>query len=258
MARNQTATKRRRTSAASVPTDPPEASLTVGSSEPPLDQALELFMRRPPSAADHLVVTVLAFDGSEHLLADISRTEVAAETTEAANQIALSSRSWAANERRECRFRALWQGSDRILSSYAWRSGESAEANGGALDGTMQAMLAQNQRHLESLMRLLIEKDAGHQRSFDRLTSMQDRRILALETRANELAERLRAAGDSDNELATQTLAAELEGRARTQEILLTRVVPLIEAAAVRHFQSVSGAPQPTAADPSKPSGAVS
>lgn len=220
--------------------EPPPAALTVGAaSDPASDPALELFLRRPPSAADHFVIVLQNFDGSDGIVADVSRGEVLEQNSvDLANTLTLSTRALATNERRECRFRATWQSGDRVLGSYAWRTGE-GEGSQHALDGSLQSMLAQNQRHLESLMRSRGEDEGRYQRSFDRILGLYEKRILALEQRVAEQAELLRNNGSFEQELASQELAASIEGRTRTQEILLSRFMPLAEAAVQRYLTAL-------------------
>lgn len=193
------------------------------------------------------MVYLQAFDGLQ-VIADVTKNEVVSGD-DLANQLTISTRSMAENEGKECRFRACWQQSDRVLGSYGWRIG-STSAESAALDGSMQSMLAQNQRHLETAIRLLTEGEGRMQRAYDKIVTTLEKRIGALEQRITEQAEQLVAHGSDGADLAREQLAADIETRARTQEILLSRVVPMIEAAVAQRLGAGSAGETPPTAAP--------
>lgn len=239
-------TKRRTHASSESQTPEPPGALTVGSTrEPPLDVALELFLRKPPSAADHLIVSLQGFGpDSDQIVIDLTRAEAQEVGPDLANQITMAARSLAANERKECRFRAQWCVSDRVLGSYGWRAGDAAQ-DAVHLDGTLQSLLAQNQRHLETAMRINAEGDTRTQRTLDsqqRIITMLEKRNAALEARINELAEELAQRRNGSEELAATELAAHLESKARTQEILLQRGLPLLEMVIARSMSPEAAA----------------
>jgi hypothetical protein len=218
-----------------------DISLTVGSTRTAaLDAGLELFLRRPPLAADHLVVTMVGFDRLD-VVADTSKSEVLELGAELADQLILSTKSLALNERKECRFRATWQQSDRVLGSYAWRAGEPDIAP--ELDGSMQSMLAQNQRHLETLMRAVGDESARIQRASESKDKAYEKRIAGLEDLVARQADEIRRLRENtgDGDLAREELAAHLESKARTQEIFLQRLLPIAEALLLKQGAAADG-----------------
>lgn len=194
---------------------------------------------------------MVLFDGSENVIADVAKTELAeAGATDAANTLTLSTRSLAANERRECRFRATWLHGDRVLGSHAWRAGESDTHTQQQMDGSLQGLLIQAQRHIEQLMRLNNDRESRAERVNDRQIAQLEKRNAALEARVEELAGLLRERSNTEDEIAAQEAAAEIEGRARRQEILYARALPMLDALLARYLQQH---PPPTAAPESTP-----
>jgi len=219
----------------------------VESEGQPIDEALTLFLRRPPSAADHFITRAQGIQGTldDVVIVDASVKDATETPGAFADQLVKTCAKWARSEGRELRFRGTWQAGDRVLASYGWRAGEGSTQ---PLDGSTESFLAQQQRHLETMMRLHHEAHEMVQDGWAKLLSASQKRCEALEALANDQADRLRRAGDVDAEIAINTVAADIETRARTQEIMQQRLLPLVEALIVK---SISGGlvAAPAAAD---------
>lgn len=214
-------------------------------------------------------MSLVAFDNSETIVADVSKSElIEMGATDAANNLTVSTRSLAANERRECRFRAAWLVGDRVLGSYAWRAGESENHMQAQLDGSLQSLLAQNQRHLENIVRVFMDREARTERATERLQAQLERRNTALEQRIEDLAQQLRERTNTEDDLATAELAAQLESRTRRQEMLYARAAPIIDAllarfaanpqALLQQLGPQPSTPEPAAANGGEPNGRAS
>jgi len=190
------------------------------------DPSLTLFLRRPPSGATHVVVIACTSSG-EQVIQDRDAAE-AREPAELADLLLDSCGRWAATEGRKTRFRLCWQIGDRTLASHQIVAGE---GDPGALDGTVNSFLQQQQRHAETTHRLSHDGFQMVQSSWEKLQRASMQRIEALEKDNHELRERLRKAGDVEAEIAYSTVAADIEQRQRTTEIIEARVLPIVQQA---------------------------
>jgi hypothetical protein len=222
------------------------------------DTALFLFLRKPPSAADHCVIIATTQQG-EHVVQDRTVSEVRKQPKQLANAVLASCSKLALSERRELRFRATWQQGDRVVASYAWRVGDGDPT---ALDGTVDSFLRQQQQHSETLHRVHLEGLPMLQDGWNKLLSSAHRRIDALEKQNEELSARLRKAGDVEAEVIMATTASDLEARTRTADMIQDRLLPLLQHLLLKAANSAAAvAPAPAAEvpkhDPSndKPSG---
>lgn len=190
-----------------------------------LDRALTLFVRRPPTGADHIAVWATTMHGDQ-LIQDRLASEAREDPTGTANLILDSARQWATVEGRRTMFRILWQAGDRTLGAYQLACG-TGDSN--QLDGSVNSFLSQQQRHAEVQHRLQHQGFELAQDAWARLQSASMQRIEALEKDNAALRERLRKAGDIDAEIAFSTVAADLEQRARRTEIFEARVLPMVQ-----------------------------
>jgi seryl-tRNA(Sec) selenium transferase len=201
-------------------------------------------------AADHFVTTVHTHHG-ESILQDRSVAEVRDEPVELANATIEASERWARADGREVRFRATWQAGDRVLASHQWTSGEGDPT---ALDGTVDSFLAQQQRHQEADHRLHHDGFAMVQDGWKSLLKLAQTQIETLSKENAELRERLRKSGDVDNEIAMAHAASELEGRARTAELIESRILPLVQHMAMKYLETgatnLNGGSPASTADP--------
>lgn len=226
-----------------------------------LDVQLALFLRRPPTAADHFVCLAQSGQGDQ-VVQDRSAAEVRQLTAARfANELVGFCDRWAKSEGREVRFRGTWQSGDRVLGSYSWRSGYGDPMK---LDGTVESMFMQMQRSFETKDRMNIEslgmlKDGWHE-----LLKLAYKRIAELELSLATANDRLKKAGDVDAEIAITTSAAAIQQRERFADIIEGRVMPIMQAMAVRYLgsppgvvvpaqnpQGEGGGQTPTAAKPS-------
>jgi hypothetical protein len=221
------------------------ATLADSDPELPIDKALALFLRRPPSSADHWVATAFTSQG-EIVIQDRTITETRSAAVELANETSEAARKWAESEGKELRFRCTWQASERVLASHQWRAGEGDPTS---LDGTVDSFLAQQQRHLETVMRMRQEDASMIQEGWSKLLQSSQRRIDALEKTVGELQDRLRKAGDVDAEVTMAQVAADIESRSRTTEILENRLGPIVQHLLARSLV----APAPAAAASGNP-----
>lgn len=188
------------------------------------DPSLTLFLRRPPSGADHVVVLACTTNG-EQVVQDRDASE-ASRPGELADLILDGVSRWAAAEGKRTRFRLCWQVGDRVLASHQIVSGD---GDPGALDGSVNSFFMQNQRHAEQMHRIQHDGFEMVQGSWEKLQKATMVRIEALERDNQELRDRLRKAGDVEAEIAFSTVAADIEQRQRTTEILEARFMPIIQ-----------------------------
>jgi hypothetical protein len=205
------------------------------------DQALALFFRRPPTAADHCVAIVVTPQG-DHVLHDRTAAEVKARYAELANQTVESAERWARTEGRSLKFRVMWQQGDRVLGTYQWSCGEGDPT---ALDGTVESFLAQNQRHAEVDHRVHLEGFIMVQDAWQKQNASQQRRIEALEKDNELLRDRLRKAGDVDAEIAIQHAASDLEARERNANIMEHKVLPVLQHLLISRMNAANGTSAP-------------
>lgn len=216
--------------------------------ELPTDEALALFFRRAPREADRLVVTAHSHKG-QHIVQDVSTSDVAEGATRFANAVVELTKRWAIAEGHETRFLATWCAGARVLGSYQWACGDGRPP----LDGSALSQVVQSQSHAEVMHRLYADNFERLSESWQREDAKKGKRIDALEKELDGLRERLRRTDDLDATLATQQVEADLEQRARTQAILEERVLPILEGIAVRALsQQLNGSVPPTAATEQK------
>lgn len=203
----------------------------------PVDEALALFLRRPPAEADRLIITAHGRTG-QAVVQDVPASEVTQQAIAYANAVAKHAKQWAAANGHETRFLACWHAGPRVLGSYQWTAG----MGGPPLDGTTISQVAQAQQHEEVMMRVAFEvvhsMQVLTQSGAKDVQTMLLARIAAQDKEIESLRERLRVSEDVDAQLLTQTAEADLERRARTQAILEERVLPLMETVALRAFAS--------------------
>lgn len=212
------------------------------------DHALALFLRRAPASADHWVCVAYTSSG-EQIVQDRSTPEARARPVELANDTYAQCVRWATAEGRQTRFRCTWQAGDRVLAAHQWTCGEGDPS---ALDGTVESLLSQQQRHAETLHRIHLEGYQLQNEAQKQLLASAMRRIDALEKDNELLRERLRKAGDVDADIAVQTVAADLEQRTRTADILEHKVLPVVQAVLMRRLAGMDAAP-PAAPAPAAP-----
>lgn len=189
-----------------------------------LDEALALFLRRPPAGADRVVVLASSSAG-EQLVQDRSAAEARAGAVQLANDVMTVCERWARTEGRTTRFRGQWQCGDRVLASHQWQCGDGSPTE---LDGTVDSFLQQQQRHAETQQRLHHEGFAMVQDSWKQLLSMAMRRIESLERDLAEARDRLRKSNDVDAELAITATMADIDARAQTRKLIEDRLIPMI------------------------------
>jgi hypothetical protein len=203
------------------------------------DHALTLFFRSPPSGVDHAVVMAYSAgnDNGGQIVEDRSTSEISKDPARHANAVALACARWAQSEARQTRFRVTWQAGDRVLASHQLVCGDGDPT---ALDGTVDSFLSQQQRHSEVQHRLHHEGFSMVQDAWKQLLSGAMKRIEALERDNESLRERLRKAGDVEAEILTAQVAADLDQRVRTTDIVESRLLPIVQALVTKHL---GGAP---------------
>jgi len=189
-----------------------------------IDEALALFLRRPPAGADRIVVLASSSAG-EQLVQDRSVAEARAGAAQLANDMMTVCERWARTEGKTTRFRGQWQAGERVLGSYQWQCGEGSPTE---LDGTVDSFLQQQQRHAETQQRLHHEGFAMVQDSWKQLLSMAMRRIESLERDLAEARDRLRKSNDVDAELAITATVADIDAKQRTAKLIEERLIPMI------------------------------
>lgn len=197
------------------------------------DEALALFLKRPPLGADRFTVIALSASGDQ-TVQDRPAAECKRAYVQVANSTVSACERWANAEGREVRFRAAWQQGDRVLATHQWRAGQGDPR---ALDGTVESFLAQQQRHTENKEQLYTEAFTLLQDGWKTLLGAQNRRIEGLEKDNGELRDRLRKVDDVGTEIALEQARADLEARGRTADILEQRVLPVVQALVVQQAQ---------------------
>jgi hypothetical protein len=205
--------------------------------EIPSDEALALFLRRPPAGADRFVVVATSHSGDQ-TLQDRPAVEARRAYVQMANMTIAACDRWAHSEGRECRFRAIWQQGERALATHQWRAGSGDPQ---ALNGTVESFLSQVQRHLENREGLSHDNQATQLDGWKTLSTYQNKRIEALEKDNAELRERLRRVDDVGSEIALEQARAELQQRGRTADILEQRVLPIAQAYMLQMAQKAAG-----------------
>lgn len=188
------------------------------------DRSLTLFFRHPPQGADHFLVYASTAHG-ETLVQDRMRSELDSPAA-TADLVLDSCTRWAAAEGQQTRFRILWQHSDRLLASYQMVCGTGDPTQ---LDGSVNSFMVQHQRHAEVRERIAHQGFELVQEAWRTLQSSSMERIMALERDNALLRERLKKAGDVEAEIAFSTVAAEIEQKQRTTEILESRLMPILQ-----------------------------
>lgn len=184
----------------------------------------------------------------DQIVEDRSASEITKDAARHANTVASSCERWAQTEGRQTRFRVTWQAGDRVLASHQLACGDGDPT---ALDGTVDSFLSQQQRHSEVQHRLHHEGFSMVQDAWKQLLAGSMKRIEALERDNESLRDRLRKAGDVEAEILTAQVAADLEQRVRTTEIVESRLLPIIQQLVVRHLGVGADAPV-TGADAGK------
>lgn len=198
------------------------------------DHALTLFFRRPPAGADHVIV-VAHTPAGDQIVEDRSTSEVIKDPARHANAVSNACTRWAQTEGRQTRFRATWHAGDRVLASHQLVCGEGDPS---ALDGTVESFLSQQQRHSEVDHRLHHEGFSMVQDAWQKLLAGSMKRIDALERDNESLRERLRKAGDVEAEILTAQAVADIDQRARTTDIVESRLMPIVQQLLVKHLGS--------------------
>ena len=184
------------------------------------------FLKEIPSDAQQLLV--VASGHVETVLLELSADDVVGRSAhELAVQIWESSRDYAESMDRECRFAARWLARERPVAQIVWRAGEGDLDV--QLDGTLDSLLAQNQRHLETthqMMYDLVQNQAG---AWNKITAGLLGRIQQLEeerSRENRELERAKSA-------AKAALEAGSEGERQERLLKLAESVlgPLVQRA---------------------------
>lgn len=206
--------------------------------EIPSDEALAMFLRRPPLGADRFVV-VATSHGGDQVVQDRPAAEARRAYVQMANATIAACERWAHAEGRECRFRAVWQQGDRALATHQWKAGSGDPQ---ALNGTVESFLSQVQRHLENREQLSHDNQSTQLEGWKILTAAQNKRIEALERDNAELRERLRRVDDVGSEIALEQARAELLQRGRTADILEQRILPIAQAYMIQQAQKATGA----------------
>jgi hypothetical protein len=234
---------------APIPDSSSSPTASTPRSELAIDEALTLFLRRPPHEADRLIITAHGSASPQSIVQDVAASDVR-EAGNFANAVIGLCERWAVAEGRETRFLACWTiGGQRVLASYQWACGDGRPP----LDGTGVSLLAQQQQHAEVQHRLYHEGYSLVTEGWKALLQTFQTRILALEKENHELRDRLHKAGDVDAEIAIQSAAADLETRARTSALLEERLLPIVEAFAVKALQERAGLGAAAAAAPEHP-----
>lgn len=218
----------------------PEDSDASESSEPILDEALLAFISTPALGADHLLVLALSPAG-DAVIQNRQATEARRIPEPLAISIAASCERHAAIERRAVRFRAAWMRNDKTLATYAWECGSGKAER--ELDGTVQSFLIDQQSNAREMHKLQIESFEMVQEGWKALHALQNKRIESLERENSELRDRLRKLDDVSTEIAIEQMRADLEQRGKTVDLVEKRVLPIVQAFAVRKLQEQSAAP---------------
>lgn len=251
MAKQRNAPRSRKTPVNSRSKARPTPALEIENAPQPLamDEALALFLRRPPAAADRVIVLASTSAGEE-IVQDRSAAEARSGAVELANDIMTVCERWARTEGRVTRFRGQWHAGDRVLASHQWQCGEGSPT---ALDGTVDSFLQQQQRHAETQHRLHHEGFAMVQDSWKQLLSMAMRRIESLEKDLAEARDRLRKSNDVDAELAITATVADIEAKQGTRKLIEERVIPILLPVAAQILKHAANGAPAAGAKPEQP-----
>ena len=203
--------------------------------------ALRMFLRRPPTGADHAVVTASTPQGDQ-VVRDCSIVLVRTDASGVATDCADACDRWARAEGREVRFRVQWLDGERVLGTHQWRVGEGDPQ---ALDGTVESFLTQQQRHAETQHRLYHDGYEMVQEGWRTLLKAANERIKSLEADNAELRDRLRKVDDVSSEIALASAQADLDARGRTADILEQRLLPMAQALLLQQAQRPPSAASP-------------
>jgi len=220
-----------------------------GDEEVLIDTDLLRWVQRIPLGADHLIVLATSLGGSDVLLQDRSAQEAKREPEQLTIAISNACERWARSERKKVRFRACWQRGDKTLSTHSWELGDS-EVPSHELDGSVQSFLIEQQRQQHQTHKLHLEGFEMVQESWRSLLGLQNKRIEALERDNAELRDRLRKLDDVQSEIAAEHARAEVEDRGRSLEILEKRLLPVVQAFALKQAQQAQPQPQPQPPQP--------
>lgn len=243
----------------SVPTTPPQPTLTAGSppeNENGLEPAVEAiadFLGSPPAAADRVVIIAVSPAGDQ-VVQERSTAETKRSPDHISAQVAVACERWADAERRSVRFRAAWMRGERVLASTVWQFGAS-DSTGHELDGSVTSFLVQQQQFALAQHKLQLESFEMVQDGWSRLFAVQNKRIEALERDNQELRDRLRKLDDVGSEIAIETARADIEARGRTADLIEKRVLPIAQAVIAQRMAAEQSAPRAPSSSSSSSSG---
>lgn len=239
------ASPRKKQPAARRTLPPPAASIAGAThededaSELVEDAALLSFVSTPALGADHLLVLALNPSG-DAVIQNRQAQEARRIPEELTLSIAASCERHAAIEKRAVRFRASWMRNDKTLATYAWECGSGKAER--ELDGTVQSFLIDQQSNAREMHKLQIESFEMVQEGWKALHALQNKRIEALERENGELRDRLRKLDDVQTELAIEQMRVDLEQRGKTVDMVEKRLLPIVQAFAVKKLQESSPA----------------
>jgi hypothetical protein len=214
-------------------------------SEPDLtelvDEALLSFVMTPALGSTNLLVLALSPTG-DAVIQDRQVAEARRIPEQLAISIEQACERHAEAERRACRFKAAWMRGDKTLATYAWECG-SSQRQQVDLDGSALSFLQQQQLFAQAQHKLHLEGFEMVQEGWAKLLQLQNKRIEALERDNAELRDRLRKLDDVGSELAIEQMRVETEQRGRTADLLEKRVLPIVQAFAVKQLQTDSATP---------------
>jgi len=211
---------------------------------------LSMFLRRPPVGAERVMVFGLTQAG-EVIVQDRSAAESRAAPVQLANSVLAICERWARTEGRETRFRAQWQAGDRVLASHQWKCGEGDPT---VLDGTVESLISQSQRHLENKDRIHLEAYTDQNTGWRELLAAYREEMKVLRAENAELRKRNQKANDVEAEIALRSVDADIEAKGRTADLLEHRVLPMLQHLALK---AVNGLQPPAAAGSAAPPAAA-
>jgi len=206
---------------------------------------LHAFLSDPPAVADHVLV-VAASPSGDAIVQDRTATECKRNPDAIAAATTIACEHWAHSERRIVRFRAVWMRGEKVLATHAWECGESS-GDKQQLDGSVSSFLQQQQLFAQAQHKLHLEGFEMVQEGWQKLLTLQNKRIEALERDNQELRDKLRKLDDVSSEIASEQIRAEIASRSRTVDLLESRVLPIVQAVAAKHLQAQNSAPAPAA-----------
>ena len=174
------------------------------------------------------------------IVQDRTATEAKRGPNAIAAQITIACERWAQSERRIVRFRASWLRGDKVLATHAWECGEGGTQQ--QLDGSVSSFLQQQQLFAQAQHKLHLEGFEMVQEGWQKLLTLQNKRIEALERDNQELRDKLRRVDDTGTEMAIESVRAEIEQRGRTTDLIEKRVLPLVQAIAMQKLQAGAAA----------------